>query len=349
MLSAEDYFLDLPRYDKDPSDKDIIHYLAIGSARSARQQYPYFFKKLENTSIRLILIDELLDKPPYIIQELGDEYETVYENYFYYPSLDIEVIFFPSNKIIEYDQIKYMYDDKSMIYFKLYNNYCKTNDILLFVHDFSGMDIIKLAYYFDDILKKKGLDKRVMYCINNRKRLNCNIESDPTCAPIFYKVDNKLRVFNPYMYSNEELAEIYPISSNHHKAQIGMVIKNQNNYILTLCSLYRRYFLMEKGEDICIKDHELSLIGLEWIQESDDVSKIRSRLGKEIINNYASVVSFYPIHPERKSYVIDTMRSFVNNIYQESNKQLACELVPTVREDLDNLYFTCLNRYQSYS
>lgn len=168
-------------------DNNSINYLAIGAAANINDfspklryqdfqignnnhQFPpvlfNFFTDNMNSSFKmnLIFIDDRLEDPLFIIEELVNKYEYSFKNYKNYANIWVSV----DNKIKIY-AVKELFDFKYQNKIKLLCDNINASDSMLLFHDFSGLsfhkDLGKLYQKFYNPL-------HIRFSITNHQNIN---------------------------------------------------------------------------------------------------------------------------------------------------------------------------------
>ncbi|MEM3063206.1 MAG: hypothetical protein QW303_06665, partial [Nitrososphaerota archaeon] len=212
-----------------------VTYLAIGAAyltKDETQQHPPFLDMIMNhcfnLSFQVIIIDPNTENPPeianyYKIEEfkLPNDNQDV-PNYLVYrkKNLTINVI----NEEFDFRNFEKANNKSRELLFALIDKVVdakeknKKDTYLLFVHDFSGNQIIDLAYYVDEALHEKleykkwshmkyDLYRRIVQIdLSHRKGEGCNPNMKPKYfRPFLVAKDNALEIFNPFNAADHEL------------------------------------------------------------------------------------------------------------------------------------------------
>ncbi|AYV78962.1 MAG: putative orfan [Edafosvirus sp.] len=280
-----------------------VHFISIGCAANIncitdkiinlenkmnQQMAPFLQKfKTEHPKIQLnlILIDPNLEQPPYCVRsnilptpdKLADGWENdlIFKNVYHERKSLISVYTFNNYVTYVTDNMK---TDKYIDitdFLNKYNELCIKNNHILFVHDFSGKYISKLADYYDAVLSKFGCLNRIMYDISLRTDGGCYLNlTNPINIPIIQKNGNILEIFNPYSFNDHKLLEIY---NSINKDTIGLIIREQirtcisnkfkvlKDYIVTI---YRRVLTLYKYDNkeikISINDEDFDYINFKY-------------------------------------------------------------------------------------
>jgi hypothetical protein len=238
-----------------------ITYLAIGAAYSesgGMQQYPPFLKKLisehSQFNYQIILIDPLMENPPKIVEYLPvKKYDVnwygndninlhVIRQYFSYNS-----IFDPNNNDPVSKNFLFGLIERTMT--SKYEN--PTNTYLLFVHDFSGYRVDKLADFIWDCYQKTNETLKYIYQKNVLIDLNNKIDS--SCFPdmenllfhpqLILDTIGTYEIFNPFFLGDDE---IYTLSVQNYKNPgikillTHALIYRLNNFVRDIIPLYRQ-------------------------------------------------------------------------------------------------------------
>lgn len=185
-----------------------ITYVGIGTCRRSlepwsseeNQQYPMFLRQHPDLSANLILFDPgfVTENPPYCVSELQAQpntgvpgsslYRTEKINIYVYPW---RVTYLPSDLAPEHPT-QNVYD-LTPFFASLNQVFSHRTDCVLVVHDFSGLDLDKLALYFDSTINHHQIlydlsTRQGIGCLMDWSRLVCQIIQEGPC----------LRVFNPF-------------------------------------------------------------------------------------------------------------------------------------------------------
>jgi hypothetical protein len=234
------------------SPKDnCVNWISIGSASNVgysgdyvlnrnMHQFPPFLQEYNYNSnldikMRLILIDEELMTPPYVVAHIfGNKYKKhkLYNNVYHINN--IEVI--SCNEYIDYDLLKRNYAESTYELFTKINNYILgMNNNLLFVHDFSGHNCAHLAEYFDN---NSDYYTKIMYDITIRSDRSCRFDLD---NKLYKPIIDNFNIFNPVYLNNVDLYELF--KDNKYKDQIKLHIGNKYNIFKDkIYPIYRRIY-----------------------------------------------------------------------------------------------------------
>ncbi len=215
-----------------------ITYVAIGSAYTdigGYQQHPPFLERMidkyTNFTFQVILIDPMIENPP----ECSVKYrlKIIDSGWYGNDKIDLRVI----RELFNYDSLSLSYKLLSALIMRTITakKECSNNTYLLFVHDFSGNEIHKLAYEFDFNFSKQ-LDNdwyiyknNIMIDINNRIDAGCFVDLFSFfCDPITIEnIDGSLNILNPFLLDNEEIIPI--LKTTYNTINIHQLITNAIN------------------------------------------------------------------------------------------------------------------------
>jgi hypothetical protein len=217
------------------------------------------------------MIDPLLEDIPFVITN-GDK-KTLKENWhqinnemFYNQNENTTIYAIKDNMVYPYDQ--YEENKRYNIFIEKLNNYAKQLDWTVFFCDFSGRRIRDSAIYFEEELKNH-LDHIIYgFILDDENTSTCTIDTTSSdCLYVISKENNKIKVFNPYMYSDNYYEE-FP--NFLHKLQTNF---NTNKEEIIIATTQIKNFLRDKKRYILDIMYSLRAV-YTGIQK------------KEIINNY---------------------------------------------------------------
>jgi hypothetical protein len=237
-----------------------IVFISIGSAALMKQngvleskynhQYPPCIQKLEslNRPIFIILIDPVLEDPPYILSihetDHDIKHNSKYNNLHVHP-IRSNVTYMGA----PYYQQNNKYEDDITECFVMLNELSQQNKWLSVVHDFSGRDINILTHLFNI------RSNNIIYGIDMGENDGCYINLDSRIYDITF---NNI-VFNPYNTTLEEL-EVFVQTDDIIKTKMNMYLKSFfdffSKYVLTV---FRQLHV------ICFCNKQIALNPLEYI------------------------------------------------------------------------------------
>jgi hypothetical protein len=218
------------------NSKNEFHYIAIGSASNLKMknleklpmadqhQLPFFLYerlRLQDTEwmpIKILLVDPLLEDPPYCVSSssLPNEWKKINDQHYICPEQKIEVLTF--NHYVYYDdeeqkrEMKYI---NFLPFLKMCHETSIKNNNLLLVHDFTGNDIYKL----NDIFHKSP---KCQYGLSVDRNTNCYIDLMDTINQVI--ILPNYTFFQPYTMSNKEICGVYHKMNTMEKIQMAHVI-----------------------------------------------------------------------------------------------------------------------------
>ena len=244
----------------DTNTKPNITYLAIGSAYSdlgGYQQHPPFLTDLMNMysefNFQIILLDPNLEDPPEAVSffnlgKINDDASLFSDN-----NLQVYII---REKFSFQDIINGNTDSVSQKFLLgLINRTieAKKDDLYktyhLYVHDFSGNDIIKLSEHIDQIYYKTDWNTNYLFQKNVIIGLNHKIDSGcfPDINDIYFgphrinNNDGSLEIFNPFLSSDEEIFTIIGQKCTPFKKLIIHAINQKiNAFTKNIIPFYRQ-------------------------------------------------------------------------------------------------------------
>jgi hypothetical protein len=198
-----------------------IIYFSIGSAAGLRNenglvddknyhQYPPCLQQLQeqlhSAHFHIILIDPILENPPYLITDHSKGLDFVQQNVDYYTAKSVNQNIFHVFAMREnvYIDGQYSYDGYHNITHHMFqlNAMCMHESILMIYNDFTGRDNKYVAEFFDDQVSAH-LD-HIVYGIGARKELGCYIDLTSTDAQFAFKFTEQnrhmIKVFNIFNY-----------------------------------------------------------------------------------------------------------------------------------------------------
>ena len=199
-----------------PHDIPICIYIASGSAAATLnnnglvdddnyQQYPKFIRELlnkyYNIKLYIILIDPILENPPYIVRDktFGYNFQEELPNKYIHNNITVYCV--RDYVYINGQPFGDMYVNITDDLHKL-NEICKQESILMFYYDYSGKDVKEVADYYD-IQVGKYLD-HIIYGLGSRTILGCYVNLNDDIAQFAYKLVERnrtmIKVFNVYDY-----------------------------------------------------------------------------------------------------------------------------------------------------
>lgn len=319
-------------------NKTIINYIAIGSASHMvkqvddkfileskyNQQNPRFLKnlrcKLPHTLIRIFLIDEMLENPPFITQDaFGKFNDAVWKERFNNYGDLIKVYQHKHEKLIIYacnfNVYYYLQKENCLNIEPFFNkiNECSTkNNWFSVIHDFSGTDISNKSFAFDNELKSHI--NHIIYGLGYRNNNDSYINVDDDLCDFYYlKCDQyEISVLNPYnkLITPEYIENILIKEVNYKeyiKKLIEIMLASNRKYIKNV--FHEMYTFLDKHTDN-VFDNELikKIITSLFLQITHNNKNFNKQIENmsniindknyiEIINNFCDEFNkiYYPI------------------------------------------------------
>jgi hypothetical protein len=268
----------------------IVIYIAVGCAahqiqkdkdemwilpENKNQEYPLFLQilksKFPSVNLHIFMIDPLLEDIPFVIssnKEYKEDKKTLKNNWY---QLNSEMFYNQKENTTIYaikDYVVYPYDKfedkkKYNIFFEKLNNYAKQLNWTVFFCDFSGRSIRDSAIYFEKEIKNHHDHIIYGFLADDENISTCNIDTtSPECLYLLSlsKENNKIQVFNPYMYDENYYEELPKYLDAYHKnkedlniasIQIKNFLRYKKRYIKNIMySLRAIYVGIQKKEKI---------------------------------------------------------------------------------------------------
>ncbi|AYV79836.1 MAG: putative ORFan [Faunusvirus sp.] len=292
-----------------------IHYIAIGSAEpllydgviknSDNQQFPPFLQLIRNEHpdklIRVVLIDENINTYPYITKFLDSTWTELHSGLYFNKKYSVELVIYRTNSLIKYNVKQEFYTDESIALFKAYNDYVIKKNDYLFVHDFAGHRIDKLAYYFDHLYSDNKIYKtHIMYDISFRKNISCYI--DLTDDANFPRIVGG-NIYNPFNIPLSDMLNAYKTADKWQKQQIDIVIDQHINLLTDIWSFYRAVALKQfrMNPDEIVKNWDLYYkcnIGKQYDEydKTGDINEFYSPINKLMKDYTINLITLFPIN-----------------------------------------------------
>jgi len=335
-----------------------IHFISIGCAANltfamntdakVNHQFPPFLQNINMSHptipINIILIDPVLENPPNCIRSKnislnkfaeGWVADKIFKNVYHEKKSSMTVYTF-NNYVTNITENSNETRDALDItnFLNKYNEVCMKNNDILFMHDFSGKLISKLAFYYDK--KLDGYLNRIMYDIGLRLDGGCYMDlTDPLNMPIIQK--NKkgtFEIFNPYAFKDHQLIKIYKTitKDDSHaiiREQIKKCICNKFKHLKDdVVSLYRRVLTMynatvheNKEVKIIINDDEV-----------DHINLIYGIKFNELLNNKKELVALL------YNIIIDEMSKLLQIMYDKQISDIKIKKFVTEFTAIKNPY-----------
>lgn len=333
------------------NERRVTIYVAIGSAAHMAkydevtgissiepiydQQYPMFLKTLKTTCLTdplyIYLFDPSLEDIPFIVKNkfgegmeegwICEEFELlkIYTNL----EMNIRVYSIKRYVIYPYDMLlNPMYDlsDVDPInltdFFNQLNIYAIEKKWFVVAHDFSGKEISKLGYYYDDVLK--GHLDHIIYGLGSRTdEGGCYIDlTDINCQFVYEISDVDIKVFNPFNIDNTfELFELLNSMKeldnyNIMKTSVDMYIRSKTKLLINdVMTLLRRLgnLYLEKDFDMNI----INTISIFVIKKTgmDILEMIKSKQYKLIIDSIIIIIK-------------SELEKIINHFYKDATKSV---------------------------
>lgn len=358
-----------------------ITYVAIGSAHSItggpQQNPPFLMQIMENHAefnFEIILIDPELEEDPEIVKYIplskvaNNCYSNKAINNSYYVPMKGGIVVYAIREYFSYKAIipeisEYQGDkvNSANLLFYLINRTIKAKECspdstyLLFVHDFSGRDISKLASAIGDIYRKTInydlFNKNVLIDLNYKLNNGCYIDLNSVYfGPHLINQSESLEIFNPFVLSDPDTQEIIKYYESCNRAKIltihSLMLK-WNKYAIDIIPSYRKMRLATDYKQFSydnikniVADNVITtgLCGLEIelaINSSID-SEITTRIIKSLTENLLSellnMTKFYDFNGK-----VDNLFSPFFSICNEIPIKNPYELVSTYKLCQENL------------
>ena len=204
-----------------PQEVPHIIYFSIGSAAGLRNenglvddknyhQYPPCLQQLQeqlhSAHFHIILIDPILENPPYLVTDHSKSLNFVQEDIDMFSAKSANQNIFHVYAMREnvYINGQYFYDGYHNITEQLFklNDMCMRESILMIYNDFTGRDNKYVAEFFDDQVSTH-LD-HIVYGIGARKELGCYIDLMNIESQFAFKFTDRnrrmIKVFNIFNY-----------------------------------------------------------------------------------------------------------------------------------------------------
>jgi hypothetical protein len=336
----------------------IVIYIAVGCAahqiqkegdiwilpESKNQEYPLFLQilktKYPNTNLHIFMIDPLLEDIPFVIT-IGDK-KTLKNNWYqinnemYYNQKENTTIYaIKDNFVYPYD--RWDENKKYNIFFEKLNNYAKELNWTIFLCDFTGRRIRESSIYFEKEIKNH-LDHIIYgFFADDENVSTCLIDTtSPECLFILSTINNKIKVFNPYMYNDNYYEELPNYLHNLQKEK-----KEKNDIIIASTQI--KNFLRDKKRNIrdIMYSFRAVYIGIKKKEVINDYHIDRTNI---LANKYN--FKFYEKFNEDgykfmfnniKNIFLEEMEKYVKIIYSDDSKQFVSESYNAMMKD-ENVY-----------
>lgn len=215
------------------NENTVIIYIAVGSAmndtnyydssgclnipESNDQQFPLFLKNMKAINpqfpTHVILIDELLEKPPSVVcnknKQKQDEYEmSLIGNTEHYYNQNINTHVYAIREYVTYEPYTSEKNYNITKTLEHLNKLAMQHNWFVVFQDYCGKYVGLLAQHFDELLK--GHLDHIVYGIAAREDFSCYIDLTLPVCQFDFKVDSgKITVFNPYNYNYTQLKEMH--------------------------------------------------------------------------------------------------------------------------------------------
>mgnify|MGYP000078287882 CR=1 FL=1 len=265
------------------NQKNNVLYISIGSAGcrttmdpitkkydyddSVNQQFPLFlqscWRKYNNEEYHIFLIDEHLEKNPFMI---CDEYGNIgrhwksYVNFGYEHYKNNNINVYPIRKNISY----HGYNDEKFVdltvFFQRLNEMSRSYQWLSFIHDFTGRNIAKLKYYFN---LTSDDNKHIIYGLGSGCDDGCHIDMSKGIMDFVFDKNHKnntLSVIVPHAYENkiDDYIKLLPAMkydnySNYiiMKDHLDQYFKNKKELMKNILSIVRQTKIRMSDPNIC--------------------------------------------------------------------------------------------------
>lgn len=286
---------------------------------NVNQEYPLFLQILKlrfpRANLHIFMIDPLLEDIPFVItnndkKTLKNNWYQINNEMFYNKNENTTIYAIKDNMIYPYD--KFVENKKYNVFFEKLNNYAKQLDWTVFLCDFSGRRIRDSAIYFEEELKNH-LDHIIYgFFADDEETSTCIIDTTSSdCLYVLSEDNNKIKVFNPYMYNDNYFDELPNfLHKLNHNANI-----NKKDIIIATTQI--KNFLRDKKRHIRDIIYALRAVYI-GIQK------------KEIINDY---------HIARVNILADKYKfKFYENFDENSYQSM-----------FDNLKETFFNEIEKYA
>jgi hypothetical protein len=255
----------------DTIEPNSIVYVSIGSAAhmmkkkdnsnqyilepTYNQQYPIFLqnlrKKYTHIPIHIFLMDPELESPSWIIsnenRQISDNIKYIDSDIYLDKSNNLQIYEFRHLVSYPCDHYPSTHSIRIHDFLNKLNNYSIKYNWLTVCHDFSGRNIAKLAYYYDDMLR--GHLNHIIYGLAARDDRNCYIDLClPECDFVSDYDGKSITVFNPYDCIKNNISDNIIISK-----QIELSRKVSKDHIINdILTCMRQIGLVLDGENIQI-------------------------------------------------------------------------------------------------
>lgn len=266
-------YIDIIEKQKNP---DKLIYVGIGSAACRikknrdeyvlydedNQQYPVFLKNIKNAhpdfSTHIFLIDPNLEEDPFITKNGG--WKKMNDEIYHNNSLDCTL--YSIKEYVNYEENKWE------IFFNKLIDYSMKHDWMTFCMDYTGIQNYKYRQYFNTKISQIHLDHIIFgFFADDMELSTCLIDMTKEHSQfVYYKINNRLRIYNPYAYNNDYHKIIPDMLSFISESQKGtaniqtkIFLKEKKRKLRELFSGMRILTSVIK-KNSCLADHNIDFI-----------------------------------------------------------------------------------------
>jgi hypothetical protein len=285
------------------------------------------------------MIDPLLENIPFVItngdqKTLKDDWYQINNEMLYNQNENTTIYAIKDNMV--YPDDKWEENKKYNIFFEKINNYAKQLDWTVFLCDFTGRRIRESAIYFEKEIYDH-LDHIIYgFFADDENTSTCMIDTtSPECLYVLSKENNKIKVFNPYIYDDNYYDEL---PNFLHKLQI-----NSNKDEVVIATMQIKNFLRDKKRYIRNIIYSLRAVYL-GIQKNEMINDYHVTRVNMFAKKYK--FKFYESFDENgyqnmfnslKEIFLKEIEKYARMIFYDDTKELVNERYNAMMKD-ENIY-----------
>ena len=331
-----------------PSQVPHIIYFSIGSAAGLRDdnglvenknyhQYPPFLQQLQeeinSAHIYIILIDPMLENPPYLVTDHSKGLDFIQENVDYYTARSVNQNIFHVFSMREnvYINGQYFYDGYHNITQELFklNDMCMKESILMIYNDFTGRDNKYVAEFFDEQVSTH-LD-HIIYGIGARKEFGCYIDLMSIESQFIFKntIRNRsmIKVFNifNYLFGGNSIYNVDSIVQEYG-------IENVDKISSQISCVIEQYINEFKGKSLAVLKEIYRLIHNNDLNECEYIIETVNYKYREHVKQLIHKKSYYDL----QEFMFNIYARDLDIICKLKNDKLnGCELLKIITSSQD--------------
>jgi hypothetical protein len=297
------------------NDKYDITYLSVGSANNENQQLPQFIidlMTLSNKSVRIILIDPVLESDLYYVTKTSKCFNIVFKNNIKtYQSKNIEFICLNNT-------IHYLNNDKDFNFIKKICFMIMKNNGLFLGYDFSGSNMFllqqKIYDYFKEYFGEETSEeflKFILLDFTYGKLLSCLPDlNDPTNKPVIIFNDNSRQY---------EIVNICCYNISNDISQILHKLNNQNIDKITKKNIISHFINKNMYEFINYKYNEFRKIRINVLEFDEEKYMMYIYDFRDIYKNISKIIN---IKFEDDNFLIDITNGNMYTCFNKYNNEI---------------------------